>query len=399
MQLLNSPLSQVATNSTEQLLDTFQDIANNVQIESEFCVSHPDYKPLGFSRQVVERFKQMPSEFQNRYLSLQLRSFLYGIYYNGSLRTVLASDDNSVDLAVYQNLENNTYLGVNLEFYKRLHESNCGEGYFDSGWFVVRQECDGSLAVKKGSLILHIERTCHLQPTQATATVGDSVAIRMPRNLVQNGFYMAVGNAGSENSSNLNVRKVRIYFNLSPEGAIAIMSAITRQLNKVGIPFTFKALYNPSSYGRYDSAVLYFERSNYEVVRQVVEQVYAENYSHFYAKVPLFTKFLAPGLALAEEPDHKFAAKESFGMNRCQIVANGLLDARAKGDQSPECWMASILQQFSQLGIDPSKPYLNANSQDTYTGLVYENLKLYFTEDRGDKKNFLILRELATSEC
>ncbi len=180
---------------------------------------------------------------------------------------------------------------------------------------------------------------------------------------------MAVGNAGSENSSNLNVCKVRIHFNLSPEGACAIMSAITGQLNKVGIPFTFKALYNPSTYGRYDSAVLYFERSNYEVVRQIVGTVYAENHSHFYAKVPLFTKLLAPGLALAEEPDRKFAAKESFGMNRCQIVANGLLEAWQKGDESPQCRMASIFQQFSQLGIDYNKPYLNANSRDIYPGL------------------------------
>ncbi len=375
MQLLNPPLSQLPADSTEQLLNTFQDIANNVQIESEFCVSHPDYKPLEFSRQVVERFKQMPSDVQNRYLSLQLRSFLYGIYYNGSLRTVLASDDDSVDLVVYQNLENNTYLGVNLEFYKRLHESNCGEGYFDSGWFVLRQECDGSLAVKKGSLILHIERTYHLQPTQTTATVGDLVAIRMPRNLVQNGFYVAVGNAGSGNRSNSGIPTVRIYFNLSSEGAIAIMNALTLQLNKVGIPFTFKALYNPSSYGRYDSAVLYFERSSYEIVRQIVGTVYAENHSHFYPEVPLFTKLLAPGLALAEEPDRKFATKESFGMNRCQIVANGLLDAWQKGDESPENRMESILQQFSQLGIDYSRPYLNANSQD-----IYESIR--FTRNR-----------------
>lgn len=377
MQLLNSPSNQLPVDSTKELLDTFQNIANNVQIESEFWISHPDYKPLKFSRQVVERFKQMPLDIQDKYLSLQLRSFLYGIYYNGSLQTVLASDDNPIDLAVYENLENNTYLGVNLEFYKRLHESNCGEGYFDSGWFVLRQECDGSLAVKKGSLILHIERTCHLQATQATATVGDSVAIRMPRNLVQNGFYVAIGNAGWENCSNLDVRTVRIYFNLSPEGAIAIMSAIARQLNQVAIPFTFKALYNPSSYGRYDSAVLYFERSNYEVVQQVVEKVYAENHSHFYPEVPLFTKFLAPGLALAEEPDRKFAAKESFGMNRCQIVANGLLDARAKGKDSPEGRMESILQQFSQLGIDYSKPYLNANSQDIYTELDLQKSRLF----------------------
>jgi hypothetical protein len=61
---------------------------------------------------------------------------------------------------------------------------------------------------------------------------------------------------------------------------------------------------------------------------------------------------LAPGLGLAEEPDRKFADLESFGMNRCQIVANGLLEAWHQGDNSPEGGMTSILQQFSLLGID-----------------------------------------------
>ncbi|HEY9603153.1 MAG TPA: hypothetical protein V6C85_16180 [Allocoleopsis sp.] len=102
MQLLNPPLRQLPADSTDQLLDTFQNIANNVQIESEFCISHPDYKPLEFSRQVVERFKQMPLDIQDKYLSLQLRSFLYGIYYNGSLRAVLASGGTSPHQYVIQ---------------------------------------------------------------------------------------------------------------------------------------------------------------------------------------------------------------------------------------------------------------------------------------------------------
>jgi hypothetical protein len=74
---------------------------------------------------------------------------------------------------------------------------------------------------------------------------------------------------------------VRIYFNLSPEGAVAVMSAITRQLNEIAITFNFKALYNPSNYKRYDSAVLYFDKSDYEAVRQVLQVVYRENPSHF----------------------------------------------------------------------------------------------------------------------
>ena len=298
-------------------------------------------------------------------MSLQLQSFLYGIYYNGSMQAALAANASSDNLALQQNLENNTFLGVDVEFYDRLHKSNSGEGYFDPGWSVLRQESDGSLAVTKGGLTLHIERDRHLQPTEQSASVGNLVAIRMPRNLVQNGFYMAVSDAGPDTHP----QTVRVYFNLTPEGAVAVMESLTRQLNQIRIPFAFKVLYNPSDYGRYDSGVLYFEKSNYEAIRQVLKSVYTEKRSHFRTEVPLFTKLLAPGLALAEEPDCKFATVESFGMNRCQIVANGLLEARATGDESPQSRMASIHQHFSLLGIDWQHSYLNANSLDIYTPL------------------------------
>ncbi len=119
-------------------------------------------------------------------------------------------------------------------------------------------------------------------------------------------------------------------------------------------------------YKRYDSGVLYFEKGNYEVVRQVLEAVYAENQSYFQPEVPLFTMQLAPGLGLAEEPDQKFGIQESFGMNRCQIVANGLLEAWYEGDNSIEGRMRAIIEQFSRLGIDLQHPYVNANSEDIY---------------------------------
>jgi hypothetical protein len=371
MQLLDSLPSQLPASTSDRVLDSLQDIANNVQIQSNFCISHPAYKPLELPPEAVARFQRIPLELQSKYLSLQLQSFLYGIYYNGSMQAALAPDANSDDLALHQNLENNTFFGVDLEFYDRLHHSNTGEGYFDPGWQVLRQELDGSFAVTKGGLTLHIERDRHLQSTEQSAAVGDSVAIRMPKNLVQNGFYMAVSNAGPDNRSNPNSHRgiVRIYFNLSHEGTIAIMESLTRQLNDITIPFTFKVLYNPSDYGRYDSGVLYFERSHYEAVRQVLRSVYAENQLHFRTEVPLFTKLLAPGLALAEEPDCKFATVESFGMNRCHIVANGLLEARQNGDESPESRMTSIRQHFSLLGIDWQHSYLNANSEDIYTPL------------------------------
>ncbi|MFB2978216.1 T3SS effector HopA1 family protein [Microseira sp. BLCC-F43] len=367
MQLLDSTQTRLKTEAYSRLMDVLEDIVRLVEIQSDFSIRHPDYKPLELPAEVVERFQKMPEEMQQKYLSLQLRSFLYGIYYNGSMRSSLALDGEGKALRL--DLENNTLLGIDVGFYQRLHESNCGEGYFAPGWHVLREESDGSLAVTNGSLRLHIQRDKHLKPDESAAVVGDVVAIRMPKNLVQNGFYMAVGNVGSSRYQDANNQQVtvRIYFNLTPEGAVAVMGSLTQGLNEREIPFSCKVLYNPKDYQRYDSGVLYFNRRDYEDIKRVVKTVYAEHKSLFKPEVPLFTMPLAPGLGLAEEPNQKFGEQESFGMNRCQILANGLLAAWHQGDNLPEKRMKAILDQFSLLGIDLQRVYLNANSEDIYS--------------------------------
>ncbi|MDF5706651.1 MAG: T3SS effector HopA1 family protein [Nostoc sp. S4] len=368
MQLLNSLPTQDVCVTSQHILDILQDIIK-VQIQSNFCILHPDYKPWELPSEVVARFQAMPAEVQNRYMSLQLRSFIYGIHYNGSMKAVLALDANANSQPV--NLENNTVLGVDLGFYDRLHNSNTGGGYFDPGWYVLRQETDGMLAVHKGGLTLHIEREIHLQDAEQSAAIGDTVAIRMPKNFVQNGFYMAVGNAGAESHHHPSQvpQLVRVYFNLTPEGAVAVIANLTQHLNAIAMPFTFKVLYNQGDYNRHDSGVLYFEKHSYEVVREVLQKVYIKNKSYFQSEIPLFTKLLAPGLGLAEEPDSKFATQESFGMNRCQIIANALLEAWNQGDDSPQAKMKAIFQHFSLLQLDWQYAYLNAKSNDIYTPL------------------------------
>lgn len=365
MQVSDSRQHQRLAFASKQLQNKLQDIVHKVQILPNLCVSHPDYQPVELPESAVTYFQHLALELQLKYLSLQLRSFVYGIYYNGSLKAALAPNADATGLALHQNLENNTILGVDLEFYQQLHDSNSGVGYFSPDWRVVWQETDGSLVVAKDGLALHIDRDRHLQPKERTATVCDSVAIRMPRNLVQNGFYVAVGNAGLQGDRDL----VRVYFNVSTEGAVAIMGRLTQQLNAIPIPFSFKALYNPSDYGRYNCAVLYFEKSQYEAVRSVLQTVYSDNQSHFRKQVPLFTKLMAPGLAIAEEPNRKFANLESFGMNRCQLVANALLEAWQQRNESPQARIALIFQQFSRLGLELQRPYLNANAEDIYTPL------------------------------
>jgi hypothetical protein len=147
------------------------------------------------------------------------------------------------------------------------------------------------------------------------------------------------------------------------------MRYLTTGLNAINVPFTFNVLHNPLNYERYDSGFLRINKDSYELIWPVLQAAHTENKSQFKNQVPMFTKLIAPGLGLAERPEYEFRFMDDFGMNRCQIVANALLEAHKNGDESKEARMKYILQHFENLGIDLERPYLNPNSEDIYTPL------------------------------
>jgi hypothetical protein len=356
----------IADQIQPALISVLEDIANNVEIRDDFSIHHPQYQPLEIPSEAVDRFQQMPEQIKQKFLSLQVRSFLYGIYYNGSMQSSLALDADPQKLQL--DLENNSIMGINTAFFKRLHDANYSQGFFDRGWQVLAIADENTLVVKKGELRLYIQREKYLTEAEQQAKVGDIVAIEMPKNRMQSGFYMAVGDRGFNHPQSGDVL-VRIYFNLTPDGSVAVMESLTEGLNEVGIPFSFKVLYNPQDYNRYDSGVLYFDRQDYAVVIQVIRSLYNLHRSHFKPEIPLFTKQLAIGLGLAEEPDKKFAERESFGMNRCQIIANGLLSAIEREGNYATDRMAAILEQFDRVGISLEQPHLNSDSLDIYEAI------------------------------
>jgi hypothetical protein len=339
----------------DRLPDVLQDIASNISIQPNFGIGHPEYQSLETSLEITSRLQQLPGEYQYKYLRQQLANFLYRAYFNNSLE--------KIDSSSQSNPERNNARERNLTFYEQLHQNNCGEGYFDSDWCVLSEAGDDKLVVQKDGLTLHVDREIHLHSDQKSATVGDKVAILMPPNLVESGYYVAVGNAGPSKK----IGNAYMYFNVNSEGAIALMKAITQQLNAIGIPFTFQVLSNCDEYYRFDSGILYFESVDYGVVKLVVQKIYSELRSHFQMQVPLFTKSLAPGLALAEEPKGNYNEQEDFGMNRFQLVADGLLEAWQQRNESTENRIATIQRHFSLAGISSQSPYLNVNSEDVYT--------------------------------
>jgi hypothetical protein len=143
------------------------------------------------------------------------------------------------------------------------------------------------------------------------------------------------------------------------QAMIIELKSYSDRANDIKIPFILKILYDPAGYIRLDSAVLKVEKNNYQAIKPILKTTYTENQSHFQPEIPLLTKQLAPGLSIAEEPTEKFSPQESFGMNRCQIVAKGLIASWLRGDRSSESRVDQILQSFSFHKTYLKYPYLN----------------------------------------
>jgi HopA1 effector protein family len=339
-------------------------IASEIKIESNFSLLHPQYQPFSLSPEAVERFSKNSKELQAKFSKLILRNFIYGIYFNASLKPFFSDSSKSSNTIypLHQNLENHSLHGIDEEFYEALHTHNHGTGYFDPDWQVLRKEPDGSLAVIKGGLTMYAETDHHLEASLPPARRGDLISVLLTKNRLKNGFYIAIGNCGQEKQE-----VGQIYFNLSSPGAIALTDLLTFQLNTAKIPFSLQILSHPVAFGRYDAATLHFEKPHYPSIHKILESIYPEIQPYLYIDIPLFSKYLAPGIGLIEEPIHKPIPQESFGMNRCQILAIALFDAWQKGIIAPEEKIRLIQQHLSEWSVNLEYPYLNPNSEDIYT--------------------------------
>jgi hypothetical protein len=348
------------------VLNVLTDIAQNVEIKADqYCVSHPAYPELRLANSVIENLQKLPPTAQQECLGLQVRNFLHSVYFTGIRQASQTQKSISINFEVEKQLNQEP----DPDFCRQLDKNNCGEGYFDPGWQVVNPSEPGKLMVHKDGLTLFIDRQQHLPIDSESAAPGDMVAVRLPHNRVERGFYVAVGNLGSH-PTNLDSSEslVIIYFNLKPEGALAVMNHLTQQLNALQLPFSFKVLYNPINYRRRDVGMLTFASSQYPAVRQQLQVLYMQVKSLFNPDVPLFTKYLAPGLGLATLPAG--TGKDlDFGLHRCQLLANGLMAAMQQQNEALDNRLLLLNYQFAQQNIDLRFAYRNVKQTDNYRPL------------------------------
>ncbi len=265
-------------------------------------------------------------------------------------------------------------------FVKDLSFSNLGTGHFEAGWDVLSTE-GSNIIVRRDGLHLVVKRGEYFDSTMHDhgIRIGSRVSIRYPKEMlgISPGFYMALGNKPLNNSKD---KIVRIYWNIVSEGAIPLMRNITSLLNQFQVPFNFKVLNNPDAYStRCDTAVLYIRKIDYDLISGILIEIYSEVGSFLKKRTPAFTKRLAGGLSLAEDP----ANKESFGQDRCRLLADGMIRAYEEQRKTVKEKLQTVVDRFTEEGINVEKPYLNYNSIDSYefdlpgSGKASHSNKLY----------------------
>jgi hypothetical protein len=251
------------------------------------------------------------------------------------------------------------------EFLAELSSANAGRGTWESGWTVHRLEDDGQVVVARDGLKFWADPSAvraagrRVVPgAPCRARVGKEVRHLVP------GFYLALGDADGDLAPGRKANGlVRLYWNLSAEAAVPFLASATRLLNAAALPFQAKVLSDPAAYVRADAGVIYLRRRDFPRVADSIARVHDSIGPGLQVDVPFFTKRLAHGLGIAEDPTDG----SSFGEHRCRLVAEALWCAFTMGLAHRDARAELLAEAFRRAGLDPRRPHLQNHTRDAYS--------------------------------
>ncbi|HEX2462066.1 MAG TPA: lanthionine synthetase LanC family protein [Vicinamibacterales bacterium] len=246
------------------------------------------------------------------------------------------------------------------QFAERLSEANCGAGSWEPGWEVRRVVGDAAFVQRHGLEIV-APLSCCWAPSAGGLSAGASASIRLSKEAVGlPGSYLALGDCWSAEAGAGDL--LRVYWNVTNDGAITLMRLATRELNAQRVPFHLKVSRQVLWAERSDRAVIYLPRTEYPAARPLLQAMHRDLQLHLKPSVPALTKRLAAGVGLAEDPGNGF----SFGEHRCRVIADALILAQEQGKSSLDDRIQVVLDVLQREGIRSDAPYLNAESSDGY---------------------------------
>ena len=249
-------------------------------------------------------------------------------------------------------------------FVQHLSSGNQSQSHWDAGWTIYGLGANGQIFIQKG------ERQRSANPGEfimsgppgMSPMVGAVVSILVQReaNGMQPGMYFAFSDTLSDVWDEFAL--LRYYFHSTAEAAPDLMRYLTSSLNKYEVPFRLKGLVDPATYTRTDAVVLYVAKRYFHITARIILSLPSSVDAGLRESVPLFSKKMRRGVGLAEEPN----TGESFGMHRCRLTAEGMVDAWYSGNQTAAGRMQAIGSRFALNNLNLEKPYLNPGSEDLF---------------------------------
>jgi hypothetical protein len=265
--------------------------------------------------------------------------------------------------------------GALQAFEHRLSRANTGTGPWEAGWRYVGAAGSRHVVVR-GHGANFIAAAAGVRPPHGSATSafvpGALLDVRIPneqRNLMH-GYYMVLGNADHPPEA---TDTVRVYWNVSPEGAAPLIAELTGRLNDAGIPFRFKTPNAVYRFRRCDTGVLYMPLDAYrDSVAHIARAHCATRHMLRGPMSPLLAD-LGPGIAAAYDTDDG----GSFGVHRTQLIAAALFSVlRLRGRRTPRglpaaaATLRAVDSWLRKQGYDPARLYLQPGRRDIFTPLV-----------------------------
>ena len=247
-------------------------------------------------------------------------------------------------------------------FLPKLMRANRSRPGWEGGWAIYQISPTGQVWLMKGDrqhsalpgeFISSAPPGAALQPGAVV-----NVQVARESTVAQPGFYFIYGETLGDVWDDQSI--VRFYFHAPSSAVPELIEALTLQLNRYQVPFRMKALSEPAMYGRADAVVLYVARRYHAISARIAGNLPTSVARQLLLSTPLFTKVLQPGIGLAEDPN----SGESFGMHRCRLVAEGVVDAWQRNDQSVEGRVRAIAARFEKAGLKLDNPHLGPGAVD-----------------------------------
>lgn len=224
---------------------------------------------------------------------------------------------------------------------------------WDAGWTCQTVNANGAVSITKDAeWRLADPGDYRRDPAGRPLSPGSRIAVLVrPYDLdAQPGSIYMHGREVGDRAARLHLG--RWYLNLGVDEAVLAVEYLTRRLNEFEVPFTLKCPTRRAFYERVDSMVLYGPLVAQSLICRILRE--AEQKAELAEPVPLFTQRLGQGIGFAEDP----GGGESFGMHRCHLMGEALVEHLVEGTQ----WSKALCGRLEGAGIDPRQPWLSPGS-------------------------------------